>query len=71
MSIEKTSWGKGFAAEGLRAILQYLTCEEKTTAIVAWCASDNIGSQRALEKAGICSRTAALIGRSSSALRMR
>ncbi|MBP3866425.1 MAG: GNAT family N-acetyltransferase [Eggerthellaceae bacterium] len=34
-------------------MLRYLACEEKIAAIVAWCASDNIGSRRAMEKAGM------------------
>lgn len=53
MSIEKASWGRGFATEALSAVLRYLSEEEKITTVTAWCASDNIGSQRALNKAGM------------------
>ena len=53
MSIEKASWGKGFATEALAAVLNYLTEDEKITTVSAWCASDNIGSCRAMEKAGM------------------
>ncbi|MBQ9000558.1 MAG: GNAT family N-acetyltransferase [Eggerthellaceae bacterium] len=53
MSIEKASWGKGFATEALAAVLHYLAEEEKVATIAAWCASDNIGSRRAMEKAGM------------------
>ena len=53
MSIEKASWGKGFATEALSAVLRYLTDDEGIATVVAWCAADNIGSQRALEKAGM------------------
>lgn len=51
VNIEKGSWGKGFATEALTTILQYLSADEGIATITAWCASDNIGSQRALEKA--------------------
>ncbi len=63
MSIEKPSWGKGFATEALSAVLRYLTDDEGIASVVAWCASNNIGSQRALEKAGmtkVASETGAL-----------
>ena len=53
MSIEKASWGKGFATEALAAVLHYLVKEEQIATVSAWCASDNIGSRRAMEKAGM------------------
>ncbi len=53
MSIEKPSWGRGFATEALEAVLRYLADDEKISTITAWCASDNIGSIRALVKAGM------------------
>lgn len=34
-------------------MLHYLAGEEKIATIAAWCASDNIGSRRAMEKAGM------------------
>jgi len=35
------------------AVLRYLTEHEKIKTVSAWCASDNIGSQKAMEKAGM------------------
>ena len=52
-SIERASWGQGFAAEALRAVLEYLTVQEGIARVTAWCASDNIASKRTLEKAGM------------------
>ena len=52
-SIERASWGKGYAAEALRAVLEYLTVQEGLARVTAWCASDNIASKRTLEKAGM------------------
>lgn len=52
-SIERASWGKGYAAEALRAVLEYLTTQEGIAHVTAWCASDNIASKRTLEKAGM------------------
>ena len=52
-SIERASWGKGYAAEALRAVLEYLTAQEGIARVTAWCASDNIASKRTLEKAGM------------------
>ena len=52
-SIERASWGKGYAAEALRAVLEYLTVQEGIARVTAWCASDNIASKRTLEKAGM------------------
>lgn len=53
MSIEKPSWGRGFATEALDAVLHYLADEEVIASVTAWCAADNIGSMRALVKAGM------------------
>lgn len=52
-SIERVSWGKGYASEALEAVLDYLTAQEGITRVTAWCASDNTASSRALEKAGM------------------
>ena len=52
-SIERASWGKGYAAEALRAVLECLTVQEGIARVNAWCASDNIASKRTLEKAGM------------------
>ena len=53
MSIERASWGHGFATEALTAVLFYLTEHENIKTVTAWCASDNIGSQKAMEKSGM------------------
>ena len=53
MSIERASWGRGFATEALVAVLRYLVEDEGIARVTAWCAAENIGSRRALEKAGM------------------
>ena len=53
MSIERASWGKGFATEALAAVLRYLTHDEGIATVTAWCASNNIGSARGLEEVGM------------------
>ncbi|MBR2784130.1 MAG: GNAT family N-acetyltransferase [Firmicutes bacterium] len=53
ISIEQPYWGRGYAAEALRRVLDYLTAEEGLSAVFAWCAADNEGSRRAMEKAGM------------------
>ena len=53
MSIERASWGKGFATEALIGVLKYLTVQEGIEVITAWCASDNIGSVKAMQNAGM------------------
>ncbi len=53
MSIERASWGQGFATEAVSAVLHYLTEHENIKTVSAWCAPENIGSQKAMEKAGM------------------
>jgi len=53
LSIERPSWGRGFATEAISCVLDYLTVHEKIGTVTAWCASDNVGSMRALQKAGM------------------
>lgn len=53
ISIRRTHWGKGYAGEVLTCILHYLSEEEKIGTLTAWCAADNIGSMRALTRAGM------------------
>jgi len=53
ISIEPFSWGKGYATEALKAVLSYLTNQEKINVVKAWCAADNIGSQKSIQKAGM------------------
>ena len=50
----KRGWqGRGFATEALRKVLEYLTENESIPCVTAWCAAENIGSRRVLEKAGM------------------
>lgn len=39
--------------EALRKVLLYLPKNEGIPCVTAWCASENIGSRRVLEKAGM------------------
>ena len=45
--------GRGLATEALRRVLEYLTENEGILCVTAWCAAENIGSKRVLEKAGM------------------
>ena len=45
--------GRGLATEALRKVLEYLTDNEGIPCVTAWCAAENIGSKRVLEKAGM------------------
>ena len=44
---------RGLATEALKKVLEYLTENEGIPCVTAWCAAENIGSQRVLEKAGM------------------
>ena len=52
-SIVRRCWGRGFAGEALKAVLDYLLGEERIGSVTAWCAAENNGSVRAMEKAGM------------------
>lgn len=52
-SIVRDCWGRGYATEALKAVLAYLTENEGISCVTAWCAAQNIGSRRVLEKAGM------------------
>ncbi len=52
-SVVKGWQGRGLATEALKKVLDYLTKNEKTPCVTAWCASENIGSRRVLERAGL------------------
>ena len=63
LSVRRDLWGRGIAGESLKAVIEYLICEEKIPCIKAWCAASNIGSKKAMEKAGmrlVSTETAAL-----------
>ena len=45
--------GRGLATEALEKVLEYLTDNEGISCVTAWCAAENTGSRRVLEKAGM------------------
>ncbi len=45
--------GRGLATEAMRKVLEYLTENEGIPRVMAWCAAENVGSRRVLEKAGM------------------
>ena len=51
--IAKRFTGRGYATEALTTVLEYLTKNEGISCVTAWCAADNIGSHRVLEKSGM------------------
>lgn len=53
ISIERRNWSKGYASEVLQAVLQYLTAQKKIKVVKAWCAAENQGSKRVMEKCGM------------------
>ena len=53
VSIKRDCWGRGYAAEALKAVLEYLTEHENISCVTAWRAPENIGSGKAMEKAGM------------------
>jgi len=52
-SVVKGWQGRGLATAALMKVLEYLTKNESIPCVTAWCAAENIGSQRVLEKAGM------------------
>lgn len=52
-SVVKAWQGRGLATEALKKVLEYLTENEGISCVTAWCAAENVGSQRVLEKAGM------------------
>ena len=48
------SWqGRGLATAALTKVLEYLTENEGISCVTAWCAAENVGSRRVLEKSGM------------------
>lgn len=45
--------GRGLATEALKKVLDYLTENERIACVTAWCAAENTGSRKVLEKAGM------------------
>lgn len=57
-SVSKGWQGRGFATEALKEVLKYLTENEGISIVTAWCADENIGSVKVLERSGMkCVRT--------------
>ena len=52
-SVVRQWQGRGYATEALKKVLDYLTDNEGISCVTAWCAADNAGSRRVLEKAGM------------------
>ena len=52
-SVKRAFQGRGLATEALQKVLKYLTENEGIPCVTAWCASDNTGSRRVLEKSGM------------------
>ena len=52
-SVVKGWQGRGLATEALKKVLEYLTRNEGIPCVTAWCAAENIGSRKVLEKAGM------------------
>ena len=52
-SVVKDWQGRGLATAALKKVLEYLTENEGISCVTAWCAAENIGSQKVLEKAGM------------------
>lgn len=57
ISIARKYWGNGFAGEVLQRVLSYLTIEEGIETVKAWCADRNIGSKKAMERAGMVQKS--------------
>ena len=53
MSVERQSWGCGYATDALSAVLEYLTKHEQIRTVSAWCASDNAASLKVMQKSGM------------------
>ncbi len=52
-SVVKGWHGRGLATEALKKVLEYLTENEGIPCVTAWCAAENTGSRKVLEKAGM------------------
>ena len=53
LSIARNFWGNGFATEALIRVIEFLTGHEQIRTVTAWCAAENTGSKKALQKAGM------------------
>lgn len=53
ISIRRDFWRRGYAEETLKEVVEYLSENEKIGCVKGWCAADNTGSRKAMEKAGM------------------
>ena len=53
ISIRRSFWRRGYAEETLKEVVDYLSENEKIGCVKGWCAADNTGSRKAMEKAGM------------------
>lgn len=51
--LAKEHWGKGYAPEGARRVLQFAFEELKLDEIFSWCSTTNKNSMRVMEKIGL------------------
>ena len=68
--VNKQYWGKGFAYEAAKAVIQYFAANMGTTHFIAHCDTDNIASYKIMEKLGMI-RTGKNGGRKNRAAAMR
>lgn len=52
-SVYRDWQGRGFATEALKKVLDYLLQNEGIPCVTAWCAAENTGSRRVLERSGM------------------
>ena len=64
--VNKQYWGKGFAYEAAKAVIQYFAANMGTTHFIAHCDTDNIASYKIMEKLGMI-RTGRCGGRKNRA----
>lgn len=53
ISIAQPYCHQGYASEAVQAVIDYLSLNEKIKTIKAWCARENLGSKKAMEKCGM------------------
>ena len=72
-SVVKGWQGRSLAVEALKKVLEYLTENEDIPCVTAWCAEENTGSRKVLERAGmklVCEEKHALIQLSQKSRRL-
>ena len=52
-SVVRDWQGRGLATAALKKVLEYLTENEGISCVTAWCAAENTGSRKVLEKSGM------------------